>query len=146
MVVKALCRPFSRFWPSERLKITGFELTRFAGDVSAFGLSLCRRLSRSSATRCRLPAALPLASSPLSPDSQHGVACCLSHHEGGFPSLTFSSGAVTMSTLRRPMTPLRQRMIEDMKLRNLSPHTIQAYVDRVAAFAKHFGRSPQHLG
>ena len=26
------------------------------------------------------------------------------------------------------------------------PHTVQAYVDRVAAFAKHFGRSPQFLG
>ncbi len=51
-----------------------------------------------------------------------------------------------MSTVRRPMTPLRQRMIEDMKLRNLSPHTVEAYVDRVAAFAKHFGRSPRHLG
>ena len=51
-----------------------------------------------------------------------------------------------MSTVRRPMTPLRQRMIEDMKLRNLSPHTVEAYVDRVAAFAKHFGRSPGHLG
>jgi integrase/recombinase XerD len=44
------------------------------------------------------------------------------------------------------MTPLRQRMIEDMKLRNLSPHTVEAYVDRVAAFAKHFGKSPQRLG
>ena len=51
-----------------------------------------------------------------------------------------------MTPSRQAMTPLRQRMIEDMKLRNLSPHTVQAYVDRVAAFAKHFGRSPRHLG
>ena len=51
-----------------------------------------------------------------------------------------------MTRLPRPTTPLRQRMIEDMKLRNLSPHTVQAYVDRVAAFAKHFGKSPQLLG
>jgi integrase/recombinase XerD len=51
-----------------------------------------------------------------------------------------------MTTSPRPTTPLRQRMIEDMKIRNLSPHTIQAYVDRVVAFAKHFGKSPQLLG
>ena len=51
-----------------------------------------------------------------------------------------------MTSSPRPTTPLRQRMIEDMKLRNLSPHTVQAYVDRVAAFAKHFGKSPQLLG
>jgi hypothetical protein len=37
-------------------------------------------------------------------------------------------------------------MIEDMKIRNLSPHTIKAYVERVAAFAKHFGKSPHLLG
>jgi site-specific recombinase XerD len=44
------------------------------------------------------------------------------------------------------MTPLRQRMIEDMKLRNLAPRTIQVYVERVATFAKHFGKSPDRLG
>ena len=44
------------------------------------------------------------------------------------------------------MTPLRQRMIEDMKLRNSRPGTIQVYVERVAAFAKHFGKSPERLG
>ena len=37
-----------------------------------------------------------------------------------------------MTPASRPTTPLRQRMIEDMKIRNLSPHTVQAYVDRVA--------------
>ena len=43
------------------------------------------------------------------------------------------------------MTPLRQRMIEDMTLRNFTPGTIQAYVAQVAAFARHFGRSPELL-
>jgi site-specific recombinase XerD len=37
-------------------------------------------------------------------------------------------------------------MIEDMTLRNFTPRTIQAYVARVAAFAQHFGRSPELLG
>ena len=44
------------------------------------------------------------------------------------------------------MTPLRQRMIEDMKIRNLADRTIEAYVSMVARFAKHFGRSPERLG
>jgi site-specific recombinase XerD len=44
------------------------------------------------------------------------------------------------------MTPLRQRMLEDMKLRNYAPLTIKVYVERVATFAQHFGKSPRRLG
>ena len=44
------------------------------------------------------------------------------------------------------MTALRQRMLEDMQVRNLSPHTQRAYIENVARFARHFGRSPAALG
>ncbi len=44
------------------------------------------------------------------------------------------------------MTPLRQRMIEDMKVRNLATSTIDTYVREVAAFARYFNRSPEQLG
>jgi hypothetical protein len=44
------------------------------------------------------------------------------------------------------MTPLRRRMIEDMQLRNFAPRTITVYVNCVARFARHFGRSPELLG
>jgi len=44
------------------------------------------------------------------------------------------------------MTPLRQRFIDDLRLRNYSRRTIETYVGRIACFAKHFGRSPDVLG
>lgn len=44
------------------------------------------------------------------------------------------------------MTPLRQRMLEDLQVRNLSPMTQRAYLEQVSRFARHFGQSPDRLG
>ncbi len=44
------------------------------------------------------------------------------------------------------MTPLRQRMLEDMSIRNFTRNTQLAYLQQVSAFAKHFDRSPEELG
>lgn len=43
------------------------------------------------------------------------------------------------------MTPLRQRMIEDMQVRNLSSNTQKSYILQIALFARHFDRSPEGL-
>jgi integrase/recombinase XerD len=44
------------------------------------------------------------------------------------------------------MTVLRQRMIEDMQVRNFSPHTKDSYVQQVSLFARYFDKSPELLG
>ncbi len=44
------------------------------------------------------------------------------------------------------MTRLRQKMLGDLRIRNLSERTQKVYVSHVAAFARHFGRSPAELG
>jgi site-specific recombinase XerD len=44
------------------------------------------------------------------------------------------------------MTPLRQRMIEDLKIRDYSEHTIAAYVSAVYRLAKYYHESPDKLG
>jgi integrase/recombinase XerD len=43
------------------------------------------------------------------------------------------------------MTPLRQRYVEHLRLKNFSSGTIKVYVHAVAKFARHFGRSPDQL-
>ena len=43
------------------------------------------------------------------------------------------------------LSPLRRRMIEDMRVRNLSPATQEAYVRAVEKLSRHFGRSPDRL-
>ena len=43
------------------------------------------------------------------------------------------------------MTVLRQRMTEDMQVRNLSPHTQASYHQQVSLFARYFRMSPDAL-
>ena len=44
------------------------------------------------------------------------------------------------------MTSLRQRMTEDMQVRNLALNTQTSYLQQVSLFARHFERSPEQLG
>lgn len=45
------------------------------------------------------------------------------------------------------MTPLRRRMIEEMKLAGLAAKTQEVYLQAVSALVKHYGnRSPEDLG
>jgi integrase/recombinase XerD len=43
------------------------------------------------------------------------------------------------------MTPLRQRLIDELTRRNYSPRTVEAYVAGVARAARHFNRPPDQL-
>ena len=44
------------------------------------------------------------------------------------------------------MTSLRQRMLEDLRIRNYAPTTVECYVRSVAEFAQHFHQPPDQLG
>ncbi len=44
------------------------------------------------------------------------------------------------------MGELRDRMLEEMKLRNLSEKTVRSYIMQMELYAKKFGRSPAELG
>ena len=44
------------------------------------------------------------------------------------------------------MTTLRQRMLEDLGIRNYAPTTVECYIRWVAAFARHFNKPPDQLG
>jgi len=47
-----------------------------------------------------------------------------------------------MTSTDNPISPLRQRMIDDMRMRKLSPKTQASYIRVVKRFAKFLGRSP----
>ena len=44
------------------------------------------------------------------------------------------------------MTPLRQRMLEDMAIRNLAENTQSSYLQQIIAYARYFHRAPEDLG
>src|SRR5258708_10536450 len=44
------------------------------------------------------------------------------------------------------MTPLRQRMMDDMVIRNLADNTQSSYLLEVSSFASHLRRAPEVLG
>ena len=47
-----------------------------------------------------------------------------------------------MESSSQTVSPLRQRMIEDMRMRKLMPRTREAYIRAVRKFTKFLGRSP----
>ncbi len=48
--------------------------------------------------------------------------------------------------MTKQISPLRQRMIDDMAMRNMSPNTQKAYTYAVSNFARYHRQSPDHLG
>jgi integrase/recombinase XerD len=44
------------------------------------------------------------------------------------------------------LTPLRKRMMEELRIRNLSEITSRLYIGAAERFAKYYGRSPEKLG
>ena len=56
-----------------------------------------------------------------------------------------AAGSVASAGVSLAMTPLRQRMLEDLGRYNYAPRTRQTYVAQIARLAKHFGVSPDRL-
>ena len=48
--------------------------------------------------------------------------------------------------MSKPISPLRQRMIDDMTMRNMSANTQETYIRSVAQFCAFHRRSPDQLG
>ena len=48
--------------------------------------------------------------------------------------------------MTKQISPLRQRMIDDMTIRNMSPNTKNIYISAVARFSAYHRRSPDKLG
>ncbi len=48
--------------------------------------------------------------------------------------------------MTKQISPLRQRMIDDMTIRNMSPNTTNIYISAVARFSAYHRRSPDQLG
>ena len=44
-------------------------------------------------------------------------------------------------SMTKPVSAVRQRMIDDMTIRNMSPNTEKAYIRAVQNFSRHFGKS-----
>ena len=51
-----------------------------------------------------------------------------------------------MTSSTQTITPLRQRMLDDMRMRKLSPKTQSSYIRVVKRFAGFLGRSPDAAG
>ena len=49
---------------------------------------------------------------------------------------------MSVSSVERPVSALRQRMLEDMAMRGLRSHTQHDYIRFVRSFAAFLGRSP----
>jgi integrase/recombinase XerD len=57
-------------------------------------------------------------------------------------SASFFDRSSIMTSSTQGITPLRQRMIDDMRMRKLSPKTQSAYIRAVRQFSGYLGRSP----
>jgi integrase/recombinase XerD len=63
-----------------------------------------------------------------------------------FRRVAHTCATARFSRLEQGMTPLRQRFLDELRLRNYAPRTMQAYGAGVVRLARHFGRSPDQLG